>query len=132
MKAKNIFLTCALALGSLFGQAQGLQGVVVERYYTANSADAADATAQGAVVPLVANQSTTFRVYIDLAPGYKFVQLFGRPADGVAAANPLTVSSSASFYNDPNFGVDLDAGNISSTNINKRTALIDSDRKSVV
>jgi len=126
VKAKNIFLTCALALGSLFGQAQGLQGVVVERYYTANSADAADATAQGAVVPLVANQSTTFRVYIDLAPGYKFVQLFGRPAEGAAPANPLTVSSSANFYNDPNFGVDLDAGNISSTNINKRTALIDS------
>ncbi len=126
MKAKNIFLTSALAIGSLFAQAQGLQGVVVERYYTANSADAADATAQGAVAPLVANQSTAFRVYIDLAPGYKFVQLFGRPADGAAAANPLTVSSTANFFNDPNFGIDLDAGNISSTNINKRTALIDS------
>jgi len=100
-------------------QAQGLQGIVVERYYQANAADVSDATAQGAVVPLTTG-SVTYRVYVDMAAGYKFSQIYG------SAAHALTVSSTANFYNDPNWGVPFDPGTISSTNIRKNTAMIDS------
>ena len=100
-------------------QAQGLQGIVVERYYQANAADVSDATAQGAVVPLTTN-SVTFRVYVDMAAGYKFSQIYG------SSTHPLSVSSTANFYNDPNWGVSLDPGTISTTNIRKNTGMIDS------
>ena len=99
--------------------AQGLEGIVVEKYYSSNAADAADATAQGAIVPLTAG-SVTYRVYVDMAAGYKFSQVYG------SAAHNLIVSSSANFYNDANWGVSLDPGTISTTNIRKNTGMIDS------
>lgn len=99
--------------------AQGLEGIVVEKYYSSNAADAADATAQGAIVPLTAG-SVTYRVYVDMAAGYKFSQVYG------SAAHNLIVSSSANFYNDANWGVSLDPGTISTANIRKNTGMIDS------
>ena len=86
-------------------QAQGLDGIVVERYYQANAADVSDATAQGAVVPLTTG-SVTYRVYVDMAAGYKFSQIFGSPT------HTMSVSSTANFYNDPNWGVSLDPGTV--------------------
>ena len=100
-------------------QAQGLQGIVVERYYQANAADVSDAAAQGAVVPLTTG-SVTYRVYVDMAAGYKFSQIFGSPT------HALTVNSTANFYNDPTWGVAFDPGTITSVNIRKNTAMIDS------
>ena len=100
-------------------QAQGLDGIVVERYYKANAADVSDATAQGAVVPLTTG-SITYRVYVDMAAGYKFSQIFG------SSTHAMTVSSTANFYNDPNWGVSLDPGTVSTTNIRKNTGMIDS------
>ena len=100
-------------------QAQGLQGIVVERYYQANAADVSDATTQGAIVPLTTG-SVTYRVYVDMAAGYKFSQIFGSPT------HTMTVSSTANFYNDPNWGVSLDPGTVTTTNIRKNTGMIDS------
>jgi hypothetical protein len=100
-------------------QAQGLQGIVVERYYVANAADVTDATTEGAVVPLTTG-SVTYRVFVDMAPGYKFSQIYGSPT------HTMTVSSTANFYNDPNWGVSLDPGTVTTTNIRKNTGMIDS------
>lgn len=100
-------------------QAQGLDGIVVERYYQANAADVSDATAQGAIVPLTTG-SVTYRVYVDMAAGYKFSQIFGSPT------HTMSVSSTANFYNDPNWGVSIDPGTVTTTNIRKNTGMIDS------
>jgi hypothetical protein len=100
-------------------QAQGLDGIVVERYYQANAADVSDATAEGAVVPLTTN-SVTYRVYVDMAAGYKFSQIYGSPT------HAMTVSATANFYNDPNWGVAVDPGTVTTTNIRKNTGMIDS------
>ena len=100
-------------------QAQGLDGIVVERYYQANAADVSDASAQGAVVPLTTN-SVTYRVYVDMAAGYKFSQIYGSPT------HTMSVSSTANFYNDPNWGVSVDPGTVTTTNIRKNTGMIDS------
>jgi hypothetical protein len=117
-KLKYIFVAL-FACSFAAAQAQGLQGIVVERYYQANAADVSDATAEGAVVPLTTG-SVTYRVYVDMAAGYKFSQIFG------SAAHPLTVNSTANFYNDPTWGVAFDPGTISATNIRRNTAMIDS------
>ena len=106
-----------LAASSAFSQ--GLQGIVVEKYYQANAADIADATAAGAVTPLTTS-SVTYRVYVDMAAGYKFNSLFGN------AAHNLTVSTTTGFYNDPSWGVSINPGTVSTTNIRKNTGMIDS------
>lgn len=106
-----------VASSSVFSQ--GLQGIVVEKYYQADANDVANATSNGAVTPLTTN-SVTYRVYVDMAAGYKFNSLFGN------AAHNLTVNTTTGFYNDPSYGTSLNPGTISGVNIRKNTAMIDS------
>jgi len=102
---------------SLFSQ--GLQGIVVEKYYLSDAADQTNSIAQGAIVPLAVG-STTYRVYVDLVAGYKFNSLFG------SSAHNLTVNSTTNFFNDPNQGVTVNPGTISVTNVRKNTVMLDS------
>lgn len=119
MRKYTLFIILALMMISSGMHAQGLQGIVVEKYYVPNSADVADATTEGAITPLTTG-SVTYRIFVDMAPGYKFSQIFGSASDN------LVVSSTANFYNDPNWGVSIDPGTISTTNIRRNTAMIDS------
>ena len=96
----------------------GLEGIVVEKFYISNAADSIDAVNNGAVYPLYVG-STTYRVYANLLPGYKVVQIFGSTED------PLTIQTSTAFYNDPNFGFKVYQGT-SLNNTKKNTTLIDS------
>lgn len=115
---KYAFAFCLMLMTSGYF-AQGLQGIVVEKYYSTDAADAAEATTNGAVVPLTQG-STVYRIYVDMADGYKFSQLFGSPT------HPLSISSTANFYNDPSYGVSINPATISATNIRRETAMIDS------
>jgi hypothetical protein len=121
MKAIKFLLGLGLMVASSSVFSQGLDGIVVEKYYQANAADVANAVAQGAVTPLTTN-SVTYRVYVDLAAGYKFNLLFGD------ASKNLTVSTTTAFFNDPNYGTSLNPTNSAVTggNIRKNTAMIDS------
>ena len=119
MKAIKFLLGLGLMVASSSVFSQGLDGIVVEKYYQANAADAANAAANSAVTPLTTS-SVTYRVYVDLAAGYKFNLLFG------TASKPLTVSTTTAFFNDPNSGVTVNPGTISATNIRKNTAMLDS------
>ena len=96
----------------------GLEGVVVEKFYISNAADSIDAVNNGAVYPLYVG-STTYRVYANLLPGYKLVNLFGN------VQHPLNIETSTAFYNDPNFGFKVYQGT-SVNNTKKNTTLIDS------
>ncbi|MFZ4785851.1 MAG: Ig-like domain-containing protein [Flavobacteriales bacterium] len=108
-----------MVIASLQSNAQGLEGLIVERYYITDAADEANAIAQGAVSPLPVG-SVAYRVYVDMAPGYKFSQIFGN------AQHNLTVNTTSSFFNDPNYGVAVNPAAISVNNSKKHTALIDS------
>ncbi len=119
MKAIKFILGLGLMVASSSVFSQGLQGIVVEKYYQADANDVANATANSAVTPLTTN-SVTYRVYVDMAAGYKFNSLFGN------ASHNLTVNTTTGFYNDPSYGVSLNPGTISATNIRKNTAMIDS------
>lgn len=110
-------LVLALTASGVF--AQGLQGIVVEKYYSTDAADAANASANGAATPLPVG-STVYRVYVDMAAGYKFSQLFGN------GAHNLVVTSTAPFYNDPSYGVTVNPATVSVINMRKNTAMIDS------
>jgi hypothetical protein len=102
--------------GNVFSQ--GLEGIVVEKYYIANAADVAGAPS-GASTALTTS-TVVYRVYVDMAANYKFNQLFGN------STNPMTVNTTTAFYNDPDYGVSVNPGTISMTNIAKKTAMIDS------
>ena len=119
MKAIKFLLGLGLMVASSSVFSQGLQGIVVEKYYQADANDVANATSSGAVTALTTN-SVTYRVYVDMAAGYKFNSLFGN------AAHNLTVNTSTGFYNDPSYGTSLNPGTISGVNIRKNTAMIDS------
>lgn len=114
---------CLLGMMALlyFGTAsaqEGLEGIVVEKYYISNEEDSLDAAENFAAYPLSVG-SVTYRVYANLQPGFKVIQLFG------SAAHPLEFSTTTSFYNDPNFGFPVYQG-ISQNNTRKNTTLIDS------
>ena len=65
----------------------GLEKIIVEKYYIAKAADS-----EGSVGTLPVG-STTYRVYVDMLPGYEFQALYGE--DGHA----LKISTSTSFFN---------------------------------
>ena len=119
MKTKKLLLCLGMFCLNGISFSQGLQGIVVEKYYLTNAADGANALAQSAATTL--NTGTTvYRVYVDMASGYKFSQIFGN------SAHNLLVNTTTNFYNDPNYGVMLDPSTISVTNVKKNTAMIDS------
>ncbi|MEN9914222.1 MAG: hypothetical protein RL528_967, partial [Bacteroidota bacterium] len=119
MKSKKIIIGLGILFLNAVTYAQGLEGIVVEKYYQANSADVTNADANSAITPLTTS-SLTYRIYVDMASGYKFNSLFG------SSTNNLKVNSTAGFFNDPNFGVVINPGTISSLNIRKKTAMLDS------
>jgi len=117
MKKSLLFISALLTTTLAFSQA-GLEGIVVEKYYVSDAADSIDAAENGAVYPLYVG-SVTYRVYANLLPGYKVVQMFGN------AGHTLNVHTTTAFYNDPNYGFKVYQGT-SVNNTKKNTTLIDS------
>ncbi len=92
-KIKVLMLSLSLALiGGLSFAQNGLESVIVERYYTANAADAS-----GSIGALPAG-SVTYRVYADMLPNYKFEAIYG------VAAHNLTISTTTNFFNNEDRG----------------------------
>ncbi len=117
MKKVTLFLGL-ITIGS-FAQAQnGLERIVVEKYYVTDAADSTNAADNGAVSALPVG-SVTYRVYADMLPGYKFIQMFGD------ATNDLIFTTTTNFYNDPNNGSTTPQGT-SVNNTKKNTTMIDS------
>lgn len=119
---KKIVLSISfLALTGFFSKTSaqvGLEGIVVEKYYISDAADSIDAVNNGAAYPLNIG-SITYRVYANLLPGYKLLQIFGN------AEHPLMIQTSTAFYNDPNYGFKVFQG-LSVNNTKKNTTMIDS------
>jgi hypothetical protein len=123
MKKFTLFLAFMAILS--FSKAQtGLDGIIVEKYYVTNAADSIDAAAQGAATVLHTG-SITYRVFADLAPGYKFIALFGNQDALANPIHPMVIKTTTDFYNDVNYGVTT-SDQLSLNNAKKRTALIDS------
>jgi hypothetical protein len=97
---------------------QGLEGIVVEKYYVSNAADSINALDQLAPYALKTG-SVTYRIYANLLPGYKVIQMFG------LVDHPMKLNTTTAFFNDPNYGVSFYQGT-SLNNTKKNTTLIDS------
>ena len=92
----------------------GFQRIIVEPYYVADANDAADLDG-GESVPVGAR---TYRVFVDLKPGYKLLTVGG------FAQHPITFSTSTSFFNNDDRGGSW-GEDINDIHLNKNTVAID-------
>lgn len=93
---KKILLGLGLMLAGMFAQAQnGLENIVVEKYYVSNANDQTISAGGGTTLP---TGSVTFRVYADMLPGYNFQALYG------VATHELKIATTTNFFNEGTFG----------------------------
>jgi len=92
----------------LFTKAQGLQGIIVEDYYTISGADATFINGGAISTPITAG-TKVYRVYVDMAPNYKLNTINGSPLPpgGGPSPNPLDITTTTAFWNDDNFGTEI-------------------------
>jgi hypothetical protein len=97
---KKTILGLSLFVSSLTFAQNGLERIIVEKYYIANSADATQADVEagtnlGSKLPA---GSTTYRIYADMLPGYRLIQVYADVANG----HKLIFRTSTYFFNSPN------------------------------
>ena len=110
---KVVLVLGLVFLGTLTKAQNGLEKVIVERYYVTNSADAA------ASVGTLPVGSVAYRVYVDMLPGYKFQMAYGN------SLHPLTLATTTTFFNNEDRGNTVPNG-ITVVNTAKNTVLLDS------
>jgi len=110
---KNFVLVICLSFLSLFALAQnGLEQILVERYYVTDAIDSANS------LPPLPVGSVTYRIYADMLPGYKVQTIFG------SGQHPLTMNTTTVFFNQSDYGATIPT--ISANNTKKNTVMIDS------
>ncbi len=79
----------------------GLENIIVETYYVSNAADSiqadAESTDNGLPTGSLPVGSVTYRIYVDMLPGYKLLAVYADKTRG----NDLKVTTTTSFYNNP-------------------------------
>lgn len=124
MKKITLLLALGFSLSLAKAQVQGLQGVIVEKYYYTTADDSTNA-ADNEATTVLHKGSTTYRVYIDMAPGFQFIQMFGNSDALDNVLHPLIFKTTTDFFNDPNNGQVYPNAN-SVINTRKNLTMIDS------
>ncbi len=110
---KKIVLGLTLIMLSVLVQAQnGLENIIVEKYYISTSADSIGSSG---VLPV---GSVTYRIYVDMLPNYKFQMAYGN------TNHNLRFTTTTSFFNNTDYGATYP--NYSKTNARKNTVMLDS------
>ena len=93
MKKKISFLIaiCILKMGYIYAQ-NGLENITVEKYYVSNAADSIGSFGS---LPV---GSVTYRLFVDMLPGYKFQAVYGVPE------HTLLLTTSTAFFNNEDRG----------------------------
>lgn len=98
---KKIVLGLSLFMSTFAFAQNGLEKIIVEKYYISNAADAtqadAEATDAGYATGALPVGSITYRIYADLLPGYKLNSVY---ADGKRDQS-IIIKTSTFFYNNP-------------------------------
>lgn len=126
MKKKSLLLFLSMMVASAFSYGQnGLQQIIIEKYYVSNAADAANADAAlsgaGYATGTLPSGSVTWRIYADLEPGWGVQGSYGEPG------HPMVLTTSTSFFNHPNGN--SSGGHLASNNaafLGDGTTLLDS------
>ncbi|MEO8149680.1 MAG: T9SS type A sorting domain-containing protein [Bacteroidia bacterium] len=90
---KKILFALGLIIPGAYANAQnGLENIIVEKYYVSNAADAA-----GSIGTLPVG-SVTYRIYADMLPNYKFQAAYGVPG------HEFRIATTTSFFNNEDRG----------------------------
>lgn len=93
----------------------GLQGIIVERYYVADANDAQDTDGGGGLE----EGAVTYRVYVDMKPGYKLLTVGG------FTGHPIRFATTTTFFNNDDRG-EAWGRDIGANHLNKNTVALDS------
>lgn len=118
---KKLLLSLAVSLSALLSSAQGLEGVIVEKYYITEGNDTL-ANADGGILPV---GSVTYRIFVDMLPGYSLQACYGEP--GVAGQCPshdLKIETTTLFFNNEDRGSVHPTYNFNS--VDNNTVMLDS------
>src|SRR6185436_17322489 len=119
---KKILLGLSLIIVSVFARAQqGLENIIVEKYYVSDANDAAGAAGNGDNLPA---GSVTYRVFVDMLPGYKFQAAFGTQDNSQIPLHTLKIETTTSFYNNTDRGHEIPS--FSKSNASQNTTMLDS------
>ena len=91
---KIILSLCFIFPGILAHSQNGLENVIVEKYYVSDLNDAS-ANSTGGILPV---GSVTYRIYVDMLPGYKFQAGYG------VSGHELRIETSTLFFNNEDRG----------------------------
>ena len=112
---KKFTLLCSLLICSLIVNAQnGLEDIIVEKYYISEPNDTI-ANSAGGVLPV---GSVTYRIYVDMLPGYKFQVCYG------VTNHEMRIETTTLFFNNEDRG--STSPNFSFVNAAKNTVMLDS------
>lgn len=90
---RAIFLSISfMFLSNILYSQNGLENVIIEKYYISNAADSIGSVG---VLPV---GSVTYRIYVDMQQGYKFQMAYGN------STHPLSITTSTSFFNNEDRG----------------------------
>jgi len=115
MLLKFPFVLFVLLLSFASVAQDGLEGIIVEKFYVSTKADNAGKLYSGDLP----KGSVTYRIYVDLKPGYRFQVAYGSPS------HPLIIQSTENFFNHIEVG-DINANIIPERTYKKNIALLDS------
>jgi hypothetical protein len=111
---KSTLVIVSLILMALCSHGQGLENVFVETYYISDANDATD-TDGGSLV----EGSVTYRVFIDMAPGYELQAVYGNEN------HPLNISTTTEFFNNADRG-ETTGDRINDIRLDENTVAVDS------
>ena len=118
MKKITLYLGLGLVLLTGSVRSQGLQNIIVEKYYVSNAADAA-----GSIGTLPVG-SVTYRIYVDMKAGYKFQAAYGTQDFNKKPLHVLKITTTTTFFNNEDRG-DVVPDKITVTNTKKNSVMID-------
>jgi hypothetical protein len=90
----------------------GLDSIIVEKYYISNAADSLGSVG---ILPV---GSITYRIFVDMKQGYTFQMAYG------SATHPLQINTTTAFFNNEDYGATTPS--FSKTNASKNTVMLDS------
>ncbi len=114
IQMKNYLFSILFLIQCVSAQAQqGLEKIIVEKYYISNDED--EKSTDGAL----RSGSVTYRIFIDMLPKYRFQAVYGVPG------HPMKISTTSYFFNDEENG-GATANEISNKDLLKGAVMLDS------
>jgi hypothetical protein len=95
MKKIGLLFLLLMSFVNIYAQS-ALEGIIVEKYYVSTKKDNSKKHLSGEL-PV---GSTTYRIYVDMAPGCRFIMAYGSPT------HPLQISSTENIFNHIDIGAE--------------------------